>query len=155
MFVGIDPSFTGTGVIILDEDTNIKTQKLITTNSKNSVEERLIKIIQEITFITTQEENVKVYLEGPSYSSNGAFALQMGALHYYIRIFLYKNNIQYEVIAPSKLKKFVTGKGNCKKELMLLKIFKKWDVEFEDNNLADAYALARMALEENVYGEVS
>ena len=31
---------------------------------------------------------------------------------------------------------------------MLLKTFKKWGVEFDDNNLCDAYGLARMALED-------
>ncbi len=31
---------------------------------------------------------------------------------------------------------------------MLLKVYKKWGVEFEIDDLADAYGLARMALEE-------
>jgi hypothetical protein len=29
---------------------------------------------------------------------------------------------------------------------MLLNIYKKWGIEFRDNNIADAYSLARMAL---------
>ena len=89
-----------------------------------------------------------VYIEGPSYSSNGAFYLQMGALHYYLRIFLSKKGIKYKIIPPTTLKKFAAGNGKAKKELMLLNIYKKWNMEFEDNNLADAYALARYALED-------
>ena len=76
----------------------------------------------------------------------------MGALHYYLRIFFRKNNIAYNIIAPGTLKKFVTGKGTAKKELMLLKTYKKWKVEFEDNNLCDAYGLARLALEDFNHG---
>ncbi|MGD2073064.1 MAG: hypothetical protein PVG65_06210, partial [Candidatus Thorarchaeota archaeon] len=53
------------------------------------------------------------------------------------------------VIAPSTLKKFVTGKGNCKKELILLKVYQKFEIEFDNHNLADAFSLAKMAFEEN------
>ena len=72
----------------------------------------------------------------------------MGAVHYLIRIFLFQNNIKHKIIAPTELKKFVTGKGQCKKDLILLNVFKKWGVEFDNSDLADAYGLARMALED-------
>jgi crossover junction endodeoxyribonuclease RuvC len=58
----------------------------------------------------------------------------------------------YLMVAPTALKKFITGKGNAKKELMLMKIFKRYGLEFENNNLADAYALARYG--ENLIKEV-
>lgn len=49
------------------------------------------------------------------------------------------------VIAPSTLKKFVTGAGNSKgKNVMLLATYKKWGVEFSNDNLCDAYGLARL-----------
>jgi hypothetical protein len=49
----------------------------------------------------------------------------MGALHYYLRIFLLKKNVEYKIIAPGALKKFVTGTGTAKKELVLLNVYKK------------------------------
>lgn len=49
------------------------------------------------------------------------------------------------IVPPKNLKKFVTGSGNAPKDLMLLSVFKKWGQEYRDNNLADAYGLARMA----------
>jgi crossover junction endodeoxyribonuclease RuvC len=72
----------------------------------------------------------------------------MGALHFITRVYLYRTNVNYKVIAPGTLKKFVTGKGNSKKDLMLLKTYKRWGVEFDDHNICDAYGLARMALED-------
>ncbi len=72
----------------------------------------------------------------------------MGALHYLIRLIFLKKKINYKIIAPGTLKKYVAGTGVAKKELMLLKTYKKWGVEFSDNNLCDAYGLARMALED-------
>ncbi len=59
-----------------------------------------------------------------------------------------KKEVPFKVVAPGTLKKFVTGDGRAKKDLMLLKVYKKWGVEFDDDNLADAYSLARFALED-------
>jgi len=72
----------------------------------------------------------------------------MGALHYLIRIFLYRKKVKYKIIAPGTLKKFVTGSGAAKKEQMLLHVYKRWGVEFKTNDLADAFSLAQLALEE-------
>jgi crossover junction endodeoxyribonuclease RuvC len=43
------------------------------------------------------------------------------------------------------LKKYAAGKGNAKKQEMLLQIYKRWGIEFNDDNAADSYALARLA----------
>jgi len=49
------------------------------------------------------------------------------------------------VVAPTSLKKFVTGSGTAKKDDMKLAVYKHYRVEFHDDNLADAYGLARVA----------
>lgn len=48
-------------------------------------------------------------------------------------------------IPPMTLKKFATGKGTSKKQEMLMQIYKRWGIEFNDDNAADSYALARLA----------
>jgi crossover junction endodeoxyribonuclease RuvC len=48
-------------------------------------------------------------------------------------------------VPPTTLKKFATGRGNAKKPEVMLSVFKKWGVEILDDNLADAYVLARIA----------
>jgi len=48
-------------------------------------------------------------------------------------------------IPPMTLKKYATGKGTAKKQEMLLQMYKRWGVEFNDDNAADSYALARLA----------
>ena len=148
LFVGIDPSYNGFAIVILDKEGKIVEQKLLSSDSKKEVEERIIELEKEFEFIPNILSLQSVFVEGPSFSSSGAFALQMGALHYYLRIFLFKKNVNYKIVAPTTLKKFVTGKGSAKKELMLLNVYKKWGMEFSDNNSADAYGLARMCLEE-------
>jgi Holliday junction resolvasome RuvABC endonuclease subunit len=49
------------------------------------------------------------------------------------------------IVAPTKLKKYCTGKGTAAKAEMLLAVYKKWGVTYDDDNLADAYSLARAA----------
>jgi crossover junction endodeoxyribonuclease RuvC len=150
IFVGMDPSYNGFGIVVIDKDANIIEQKLIESDTKLEAEDRIIQLEEGFKFVANITHLQSIYVEGPSYMSKGAFVLQMGALHYYIRIFFRKKNINYKIIAPGTLKKFVAGKGkgNAKKNLMLLKVFMKWGVEFNDDNLADAYSLARLALEE-------
>lgn len=154
MFVGMDPSYNGFAIVVLDKDANIIEQKLFGSNSDKEIEDRLLELEQEFKFVPNIICLHSVCIEGPSYSSNGAFILQMGALHFMIRLLLKKRGVDYKIIAPGTLKKFVTGDGRAKKDLMLLKVYKKWGVEFNDDNLADAYGLARLALE-NYKDEIS
>jgi crossover junction endodeoxyribonuclease RuvC len=148
MFVGIDPSYNGFAIVVVDKNGDIIEQKLLSTDSNKEAEERIIELEKEFKFVANIISLHSVCIEGPSFSSNGAFILQMGALHYYLRIFLLKKGANYTIVAPGALKKFVAGDGRAKKDLMLLKVYKKWGVEFDNDNLADAYGLARFALEE-------
>lgn len=150
VFVGIDQSFKSTGLIVLDNEANIIKQEnfsIIKGKTIENIEECLIEFEKKIDFIPKINGLQAVYIEGPSFLSSGRAALQMAGLHYFLRLFLYKNNINFKVIAPNSLKKFIF-KGNAKKDLILLKVFKRWGVEFEISDLADAYGLARMALED-------
>lgn len=150
-FCGIDPSLSATGLIIIDNDLNIVEQKLICTKKQNiyqDIEYRILNIIEKLQCILTNKDKDKikmVLIEGISYGSTGDGAAQLAALNYAIRIWLLLQNIPYKDAPPSAVKKFVTGKGNCKKNLMLKEVYKKWNVDFSDDNLCDAYALARLA----------
>ena len=148
LFMGIDPSFNSTGIIILDQDAEIVEQINFSLAEYKEIEEKLIMFEEKLSFIPAIVDLKTIYIEGPAYLASGQYVLQMGALHFILRLFLYKREMFYKVIAPGTLKKFITGKGNTKKDLILLKVFKKWGVEFEIDDLADAYGLARMALEE-------
>jgi len=152
MFVGMDPSYNGFAIVVLDKDANIIEQRLFGSESDSETEDRLMELEKKFKFVQNIVCLHSVCIEGPSYASNGAYVLQMGALHFMIRLMLRKRNVDYSIIAPGTLKKFVTGDGRAKKDLMLLKVFKKWGVEFEDDNLADAYSLARLALENYLNG---
>lgn len=157
-FVGVDLSLTGTGLIVLDEQAKIVEEKLIRTTPATSIEPRLLYILGEIDFIKNIINSAGVYMEDLSFGSRGQAMFQLAGLHYLVRTFFFRSKVGFNVVSPPALKKFVTGKGNAKKDLMLLKTYKKWGVEFSDDNLCDAYCLARKLLfdyEENTMKGVS
>jgi crossover junction endodeoxyribonuclease RuvC len=155
-YIGIDASYSSTGFIILDENAEIIKQVIFKFNPKETDTEHRLMLVKEklidLVVLMHQDGDIKVCIEGPSYSSRGNRILQMGALNFFIRYWFRVSGVDYKVKTPGELKKFVTGKGNCKKDLILLKVFKKWGIEFDCNDLADAYGLARYILEEDTDG---
>lgn len=149
-FLGLDVALANNGICLLDEGSNIILSKVIETKSIKNTEERIIYITNMICEIIDKYDIGFITLEGLSYSSNGKSFAQICGMHFYLRCALYEkyNNIKLKIIEPTKLKKFITGKGQCKKDLILLYTYKNFGVEFDDNNLADAFGLAKMALEE-------
>ena len=49
------------------------------------------------------------------------------------------------VVAPKKIKKFVTNNGNAPKQLMINTVFKKWGYKASTDNLADACGMAHFS----------
>lgn len=151
LYAGIDPSFSNTGIVILDNKYNITVQQLISTKKYDDIyhiEKRMVNIVGflEDTFIPLKNDLKIVMIEGISFGSKGEGSVQLAALNYFIRIFLLNNEIPFLDIAPKKLKKYITGNGNCQKNLMLKEVYKKWGADFTDDNICDAYCLARYAL---------
>jgi Holliday junction resolvasome RuvABC endonuclease subunit len=97
-------------------------------------------------------EPVEVVLEGYSHASvsqqhkigEGGGAIKLALLHSYGS----GDPVAYPtLVAPTSLKKFVTGTGKSQaKSQMLLSVYKKWGVELDDDNAADAYGLARVGV---------
>jgi crossover junction endodeoxyribonuclease RuvC len=145
-YIGLDLAFSNNGFCCIDQDGNIIQQEVIVSKPIGEDESRLIFLSEKICNLIENLNPESVCIEGLSFGSKGQSISQIGALHYLVRIFLYKKKIKYQILTPSQLKKFITGVGNCKKELMLLKTYKKFGVEFDDNNLCDAYGLAQVAL---------
>ena len=151
-FVGLDFAYANNAVVIIDENGKILKQTIIVTGPKDTPEQRMIYITDTLESHLDIKNTELVYIEGLSYASNGRAVSQLGAVHFLTRIFLFNHKINYKIIEPTVLKKFVTGKGQCKKNLILLKVFKKWGIEFESDDLADGYSLARFALEDFTNG---
>lgn len=150
--IGIDPSLTGTGVVVL-VDGKLKEKALIKTKpdvEKTPVNElkRLLNITSKIQLITNKytQYTEMVVIEGLSFGARNTTALiQLSGLNYLIRKLLYELNIPFTICAPTTLKKFICGKGNAQKDLVMMKVYKRYNVTLTNDNEADAYVMSRIA----------
>ena len=94
-------------------------------------------------------------MEGTVLASQAALVL--GELSATVRLTIYDyfdDDRRFPLkVPPMTLKKYAAGKGNAKKQEMLLQIFKRWGIEFNDDNAADSYGLARL-VSKNFINEV-
>lgn len=80
-------------------------------------------------------------------TGNQGAVYQIGELAGLIKVLLRENNKDFQLVSPSSLKKFITGSGTAQKEGMQAWVYKKYFLVFEDDNEADAFALAKIYLE--------
>jgi crossover junction endodeoxyribonuclease RuvC len=140
-YVGIDPS-TKTGLAIIDKNNEIINVQEVSSKSKEDPE-RFIDIADQL--LEELHPNDIIAIEGFSYGSKGKGVSTQYGLGWIIRTFLYERGYDYIEIPPTSVKKFATGKGNVKKDAMVLPIYKHWGFEHSSDNVRDAYVLAKVA----------
>ena len=88
--------------------------------------------------VATWKDTVFVTLEGLAFSANGNVALQLAGVGYFVRHALWRAGIKFKDITPNQGKKFLTGKHQCDKNLILKEVYKRYHFDVDDDNVADA-----------------
>lgn len=144
--VGIDPSYTGFGLTILEP----KSGKFQTTvmGFEGLGVVRLSNICVEMSEAIGPYKVKEIALESPVKMSHAA--LMMGELFGAVRLTLLHHHDLFPLqVPPTMVKKYASGKGTgVQKNQMLLEVYKRWDVEFSDDNAADSFVLAKIAAKE-------
>jgi len=149
--IGIDQSYSGFGITFMDMDSpNYFT---VVFKGEGFGIDRLMYIAETLmelfdTHIPETIKEIKTGMEGYAFGSQMAnMAGELGAIVKWIlwsRLDQYHGAYPY-IIPPTVLKKYVTGKGSgIQKNQILLNVFKKWGIEFNDDNAADSYAIAHL-----------
>lgn len=138
-YIGIDQSLTGFAVTALNKDDLFYTEVY---KSPYFGVERLLDIQEFLTKFLSKFSVVDVAMEGSVLQSHAA--LKLGELAGAVKLEVHDHGFYPLQVPPMTLKKFASGKGNAKKQEMLLQMYKRWRVEFSDDNAADSYALARL-----------
>lgn len=144
---GLDPSLTGTAICFLDRR---GVYRGATTFSVDKC--GLARILDIERFVVRMIENTEpdiVYIEGFSYASRGRGAVDIGMLGGVLRRRLHVDGVSYVEVPPMSLKKFVCGKGNANKNVVLEQTFRRYGIGSEtltDDNQVDAYCLAQFGL---------
>lgn len=148
--IAIDPSLTNTAVVMGSGPENFRIATFGSKNVGDDVHGRISRysdlVHRVMEFVLNGDGIEAVYMEAYSFGSNDArakFSAEYGGL-LREQLVLYAPRI-YEV-APMTLKKFATGKGAGKKEMVIAHLMKRYEVEFSTNDEFDAYGLYRLGL---------
>ena len=143
--IGIDQSYTGFGITALNKKDEFYTEVF---KSNQSGIERLHDIRNYVEDFLSEFEVLGVAIEGYAFGSQLAnMAGELGGTIKLLLFELYPDTPEARyplIVPPTSLKKYITGKGKVDKNQILLSTYKKWDVEFTDDNAADSYGLARI-----------
>lgn len=143
-FIGIDPS-TKSGFVMLDERGEVVIDKELYGEGKEDPARMVTLVDKILDRLPSDRTKLVICIESPSNHSTGCYVSQMFGLAWLLRGELYRKGIKYVDVTPSQLKKFATGKGNAKKDAMVLPIHKTWNFENNSDNVRDAYVLAQIA----------
>lgn len=142
-YLGLDLSLTSTGIVVMNK------QKIVVyANSlKQGLREepRLVHIRNNISMVLNEYKPILTCIEGYAMGVSNSHTFSIGELGGVIKMMLFENRFAFKLVAPTKLKKFITGKGVAEKNMVILSVYKNFDYEAKDNDQADAYGLARMA----------
>ena len=112
----------------------------------------IYKIASTIDHIVQLFNPTKVIMEGVSYGSIGSAALvDLCFLNSAIRMVLKKQNIDFQIVSPTSLKKFACANGQADKDVMI-DAWKRLDPNIKDikdikvDDLADSYFLAHYSM---------
>lgn len=149
LFLGIDQSYTGFGLVVLDETGHCHQKSLLkypSTKFKNDAE-RLVKIYNDLLtyFGMHWSSGAEIHIAMEGYAFGARLNREkLGELGGIVKL-ASQLVLQQEPISvpPTTLKQYVTGSGRASKEEMVAGV-QKWDSEITDHNISDAYGLAHM-----------
>ena len=149
IYVGVDPSLKGTGVVAINEEGHILDRMTISTPKEADFSERCDMIAFELRdFIGKLPlKPMHCMIEAPSYGSIGP-VITLARLNGYVAGTLTALGVFTTIrfLPPKSLKKYFTGNGSATKQLMAAFAESRFGFDCKDNNQVDAFALA-MALE--------
>lgn len=142
--VGLDLSLQSTGVAWEPDST-----RRIQTKPKSwrSEDDRLEHIVLTVADVVRDADapdrpgGTLVVIEGLSYGQANGSAFTRAGLHYLVRWKLREDGHRFVVVPPTTLKRFVTGKGNAPKELMVSTMSRRVGRLLSSDDVADALGL--------------
>lgn len=139
--MGLDTS-TRTGCVVLEADGKVAFQDVFTAPKVTGIR-RAVRIGDRMAPRLEEFKPDLVVFEGYGFGNAHTLAtlVEVGTV---LRMIAFLAGYPLLIVPPSKLKVFVTGKGNSKKDAMAVELFKHYGYEAGDDNLRDAFALSAL-----------
>ena len=151
--IGIDLAIRHSGVVVLNDKGEVLehfTIKTKTGDSKRSVFKKYRDVMSEL-IEKYWEELEGVAIEGYSFGAiwNLKSITQSSEVIGIVEdLFLMAVKVKFYEVAPTQLKKYLTGKGNTKKALTSLHVAKRYNIEWDKaSDELDALVLSHIALD--------
>ena len=154
VIVGLDTSLTHTGIVIINDKGKVLDSGVIKSKPNGdtylSEVERIVKIVEDVFSKITKNCKKKpdlVVIENLAFMARNTTSLvQLSGLSFFIRIQLARFEIPFVMVAPTSLKKFITGSGKGDKDMLMMSVYKNYGFEAVDNNENDAFGLSAIGL---------
>lgn len=153
--IGIDPSLTCTGIVVLDRNLKLVKAQPVTSKPpqvrswRTAVARREAVNLAILSYLAEHDGRQIILVEdyaALTYTNSAIPTIELGASLRTSFLLLERTKpVQVEFVAPSVMKKFIAGNGNASKAQVAAAIRKHYKVDFGDNDdLFDAYGLARL-----------
>lgn len=130
--IGIDPSLTGTGIVIGE------TRLTVHTDSSGPDGARLARIYGIVVASCDTSTRLAIIEDLPTH---GMGAGKTGMAQGVVRLALHAAHVPYVSVPPATLKKYATGSGNAGKADMRMALYQRAGLDLRDDNQVDAYWL--------------
>lgn len=135
MLIGIDPSLTSTGVVVLSDTGEYLAAAQIASSNAERMDVRCRSIAKRACDVLADfiggpaSERVSVYVEYPGGNLKGPAQNLLVAYWYIIDEFsrrVTEERLSIHAVAPQALTKYITSRGNAKKEDKCASIMARW-----------------------------
>lgn len=150
IFIGLDLSISETGWCIFNKEGYTESGIVVSKKQDHPCDmlrfiDTAEKIIEHTGLENLLEDNPIILIENYAMRGKGQIT-RIAEFTAVVKTRLYSilpwENIWYS--SPQTLKKFIMGKGNADKSLILKEIYRKYNMDFNNDNEADAYGLTRI-----------
>jgi crossover junction endodeoxyribonuclease RuvC len=147
--IGLDLSLTATGICVMGAGGHVELSCIVGSKPEPCVLDtlRFSRQARQIMHECRPKPTDLIVIEDYAYAAPGQItrlAEFAGTVKYML---LEEYDIPQERIClchNGTLKKFLTGKGNAEKQLVLMKVLQRWNTIMTNDNLADAFGLAML-----------
>jgi Holliday junction resolvasome RuvABC endonuclease subunit len=136
--IGLDLSLSSTGYHTLVGELvsgNIGTEGLGGMERVDFILARIAELVHEGDFVV---------IENNAFNAMGSARSKLAELNGIIKFWLWRRKIQYALVAPTTLKKFILGGGKGEKSLILREVYKTYGLNAGTDDEADACVLAHI-----------
>ena len=141
--LGIDPSLTATGLYLREtglmaapESTLIAPKNLRDTERLCFIRDFLLGFINRDRAFSPELAVIEGYAMGAKTHTH-----DLGEAGAMLKTAVYEAGIDLLIVPPATLKKFITGSGNSKKQVMMVEALSRYHVKITDDNICDAFCL--------------